>query len=185
MRLGGLQPLIRQMLSPNTEVQRYAVVNVHQPCNSRKDIRIQRNATGALLNRTQSDENRQPLVNAVDICPFQYYCTTALSNFAKLLNTKPKLVQNLITLMDSPLLKVQRQATLALQNLTSEWSIHSLLDSYDSTTEKSQTEIFSIIESGFLHLLIDLLAYDENEEIQCHAISTLHNLAASSEKNKS
>ncbi|KAH8925003.1 hypothetical protein BT69DRAFT_1318550 [Atractiella rhizophila] len=44
---------------------------------------------------------------------------------------------------------------------------------------------FSIIESGFLHLLIDLLAYDENKEIQCHAISTLHNLVASSGKNKS
>jgi hypothetical protein len=41
-----------------------------------------------------------------------------------------------------------------------------------------------IIEAGFLHPLIDLLAYDENEEIQCHAISTLRNLAASSEKNK-
>lgn len=32
--------------------------------------------------------------------------------------------------------------------------------------------------------LIDLLAYDDNEEIQCHAISTLRNLAASSESNK-
>lgn len=41
-----------------------------------------------------------------------------------------------------------------------------------------------IIESGFLGPLIDLLAYDENEEIQCHAISTLRNLAASSEGNK-
>lgn len=28
------------------------------------------------------------------------------------------------------------------------------------------------------------MAYDENEEIQCHAISTLRNLAASSEGNK-
>ncbi|KAH8913900.1 ARM repeat-containing protein [Atractiella rhizophila] len=220
-------------------------------------MRLQRNATGALLNRTQSDENRQQLVNAVAISvivglqlsrhEIQYYCTTALSNFAvdgsaffssrpktfsywcitannrkKLLNTKSKLVQNLITLMDSLSLKVQCQAALALRNLTSAWFIHSLLNSYDSTTEKSQTEIvksgglppllrffapsiivptsypllcdlrlhpsvneFSIIESGFLHLLIDLLAYKENEEIQCHAISTLHNLAASSRKNKS
>jgi vacuolar protein 8 len=29
-----------------------------------------------------------------------------------------------------------------------------------------------------------LLSFDENEEVQCHAISTLRNLAASSEKNK-
>lgn len=32
--------------------------------------------------------------------------------------------------------------------------------------------------------MIELLAYDDNEEIQCHAISTLRNLAASSERNK-
>ena len=38
--------------------------------------------------------------------------------------------------------------------------------------------------AGFLQPLIQLLAYEENEEIQCHAISTLRNLAASSEKNK-
>lgn len=41
-----------------------------------------------------------------------------------------------------------------------------------------------IIESGFLQPLIELLSFDENEEVQCHAISTLRNLAASSEKNK-
>jgi vacuolar protein 8 len=41
-----------------------------------------------------------------------------------------------------------------------------------------------IIEAGFLHPLIDLLSFEENEEVQCHAISTLRNLAASSEKNK-
>lgn len=32
--------------------------------------------------------------------------------------------------------------------------------------------------------LIELLSYDDNEEIQCHAISTLRNLAASSERNR-
>lgn len=41
-----------------------------------------------------------------------------------------------------------------------------------------------IIESGFLEPLINLLAFKDNEEVQCHAISTLRNLAASSEKNK-
>ncbi|WAQ90452.1 hypothetical protein PtA15_12A441 [Puccinia triticina] len=41
-----------------------------------------------------------------------------------------------------------------------------------------------IIEANFLNPLIELLAYDKNEEIQSHAISTLRNLAASSEKNK-
>lgn len=41
-----------------------------------------------------------------------------------------------------------------------------------------------IIDAGFLDPLISLLAFKENEEVQCHAISTLRNLAASSEKNK-
>jgi len=41
-----------------------------------------------------------------------------------------------------------------------------------------------IIETGFLNPLISLLSFEENEEVQCHAISTLRNLAASSEKNK-
>ncbi len=41
-----------------------------------------------------------------------------------------------------------------------------------------------IIEAGFLEPLIHLLGFKDNEEVQCHAISTLRNLAASSEKNK-
>lgn len=41
-----------------------------------------------------------------------------------------------------------------------------------------------IIDAGFLHPLIELLSHEDNEEIQCHAISTLRNLAASSERNK-
>lgn len=41
-----------------------------------------------------------------------------------------------------------------------------------------------IIEAGFLRPLVDLLGSTDNEEIQCHAISTLRNLAASSDRNK-
>ncbi|PWN89741.1 ARM repeat-containing protein, partial [Acaromyces ingoldii] len=42
----------------------------------------------------------------------------------------------------------------------------------------------SIVDAGFLPNLIDLLSHQDNGEIQCHAISTLRNLAASSERNK-
>lgn len=282
-----------------------------------KDMRVQRNATGALLNMTHSDENRQQLVAAGAIpvlvsllgssdTDVQYYCTTALSNIAvdadnrrKLQQSEPRLVANLIALMDSPSLKVQCQAALALRNLASDGEYPSLACSgavqYDgrgglssrraaarssecvgeltlprpsspsphhfaprvtnnaspsplsshnpppARAEKYQVEIVKngglpallrllrssflplvlsaaacvrnvsihpanespIIESGFLAPLIDLLAYDENEEVQvrpvelprvrladpsspaqCHAISTLRNLAASSESNK-
>ena len=127
-------------------------------------------------------------------------------------------------LMDSPSLKVQCQAALALRNLASDGqhflpNINLVLILF---SEKYQLEIVKadglqsllrllqstylplilssaacvrnvsihphnespIIESGFLQPLINLLSFKDNEEVQCHAISTLRNLAASSEKNK-
>ncbi|KAI9603985.1 hypothetical protein H4Q26_003595 [Puccinia striiformis f. sp. tritici PST-130] len=225
VRLGGLEPLIRQMLSPNVEVQCNAVgcitnLATHDDNKAKiaksgalvpltrlarsKDTRVQRNATGALLNMTHSDENH-----------VQYYCTTALSNIAvdtanrkRLAQGEPKLVHSLIGLMDSPSLKVQCQAALALRNLASDEKyqieivkcgglpplLRLLRSSFlplilsaaacvrnVSITPQNESPI---IEANFLNPLIELLAYDENEEIQCHAISTLRNLAASSEKNK-
>lgn len=110
--------------------------------------------------------------------------------------------------MDSPSLKVQCQAALALRNLASDEKyqieivrFHGLPPLLRLLRSTFLPLILSaaacvrnvsihpdnespIIEAGFLNPLIDLLAYDENEEIQCHAISTLRNLAASSEKNK-
>jgi vacuolar protein 8 len=41
-----------------------------------------------------------------------------------------------------------------------------------------------IIEAGFLDPLIALLSFEENQEVQCHAASTLRNLATNSDKNK-
>ena len=129
-------------------------------------------------------------------------------NRRKLAQTEPKLVSNLISLMDSPSLKVQCQAALALRNLASDdkyqieiVSKHGLPPLLRLLRSSFLPLILSaaacvrnvsihplnespIIDSGFLQPLIELLAYEENEEIQCHAISTLRNLAASSEKNK-
>lgn len=77
VQLGGLQPLIRQMMSPNVEVQCNAVgcitnLATHEDNKAKiarsgalgpltrlaksKDMRVQRNATGALLNMTHSGE---------------------------------------------------------------------------------------------------------------------------------
>jgi len=129
-------------------------------------------------------------------------------NRRKLAQTEPKLVSNLISLMDSPSLKVQCQAALALRNLASDdkyqidivakhglppllrllrSSFLPLILSAAACVRNVSIHPMNespIIESGFLHPLIELLAYQDNEEIQCHAISTLRNLAASSEKNK-
>lgn len=126
----------------------------------------------------------------------------------KLSQTEPKLVGSLISLMDSPSLKVQCQAALALRNLASDdkYQIdivakHGLQPLLRLLQSSFLPLILSaaacvrnvsihplnespIIEAGFLQPLIELLAYEDNEEIQCHAISTLRNLAASSEKNK-
>ncbi len=75
VHLGGLTPLIRQMLSPNVEVQCNAVgcitnLATHEENKAKiarsgalgpltrlaksRDMRVQRNATGALLNMTHS-----------------------------------------------------------------------------------------------------------------------------------
>ncbi|GAA96338.1 hypothetical protein E5Q_03004 [Mixia osmundae IAM 14324] len=129
-------------------------------------------------------------------------------NRRKLAQSEPKLVHNLIGLMDSPSLKVQCQAALALRNLASDEKyqidivknrgLDALLRLLNSSflplilsaaacvrnVSIHPANESPIIEAGFLHPLIHLLAYDENEEIASHAISTLRNLAASSEKNK-
>lgn len=76
--LGGLPPLIRQMMSPNVEVQCNAVgcitnLATHEDNKAKiarsgalspltrlaksKDMRVQRNATGALLNMTHSGQS--------------------------------------------------------------------------------------------------------------------------------
>lgn len=191
-----------------------------------KDIRVQRNATGALLNMTHSFENRLELVNAgavpvlvsllsSDDADVQYYCTTALLNIAvdelnrkKLAATEPKLVGQLVALMDSPLPRVQCQATLALRNLASDSGYQvdivragGLPHLVQLLTCNHQPLVLAavacirnisihplnealIIEAGFLKPLVALLDYNDLEEIQCHAISTLRNLAASSERNR-
>ena len=110
--------------------------------------------------------------------------------------------------MDSSSPKVQCQAALALRNLASDEKyqldivraagLNSLLrllqSSYLPLILSAVACIRNIsihphnespiIEAGFLKPLVDLLGTTDNEEIQCHAISTLRNLAASSDRNK-
>ncbi|CAG8682291.1 6939_t:CDS:2, partial [Racocetra fulgida] len=129
------------------------------------------------------DENRQQLVNAGAIpvlvsllnspdTDVQYYCTTALSNIAVDEKYQLEIVRSrglppLLRLLQSSFLPLILSSVACIRNI----SIHPLNES-------------PIIDAGFLSPLIQLLAYEENEEIQCHAISTLRNLAASAERNK-
>ena len=130
------------------------------------------------------------------------------SNRKKLAQTESKLVQSLVQLMDSGTPKVQCQAALALRNLASDEKyqleivrarglqplLRLLQSSYLPLILSAVACIRNIsihplnespiIDSGFLKPLVELLGSTDNEEIQCHAISTLRNLAASSDRNK-
>lgn len=129
-------------------------------------------------------------------------------NRRKLAQSDSRLVQYLIQLMDTKSLKVQCQAALALRNLASDEKyqleivqckglsplLRLLKSSFLPLILSSVACIRNIsihpsnespiIDEGFVNPLIELLSYEDNEEIQCHAISTLRNLAASSERNK-
>lgn len=131
------------------------------------------------------------------------------NNRRKLATSEPRLVQSLVNLMDSSSPKVQCQAALALRNLASDEKyqleivranglgplLRLLQSSYLPLILSAVACIRNIsihpmnespiIEAGFLKPLVDLLGSTDNEEIQCHAISTLRNLAASSDRNKS
>jgi len=130
------------------------------------------------------------------------------NNRKKLAQTEGRLVQSLVHLMDSTSPKVQCQAALALRNLASDEryqleivrarGLPSLLRLLQSSylplilsavacirnISIHPSNESPIIDAGFLRPLVDLLGSTENEEIQCHAISTLRNLAASSDRNK-
>lgn len=130
------------------------------------------------------------------------------TNRKRLAQTESRLVQSLVHLMDSSTPKVQCQAALALRNLASDEKyqleivrakglaplLRLLQSSYLPLILSAVACIRNIsihplnespiIDAGFLKPLVDLLGSTDNEEIQCHAISTLRNLAASSDRNK-
>ena len=129
-------------------------------------------------------------------------------NRKRLAQNEGRLVQSLVNLMDSSSPKVQCQAALALRNLASDEKyqleivkakglpplLHLLESAYLPLILSAVACIRNIsihpmnespiIDAGFLKPLVELLGSTDNEEIQCHAISTLRNLAASSDRNK-
>ncbi|KAI0464693.1 Vacuolar protein 8 [Komagataella kurtzmanii] len=129
-------------------------------------------------------------------------------NRKKLASTEPKLISQLVQLMDSTSPRVQCQATLALRNLASDANyqleivraggLPNLVTLLNSTHQPLVLAAVAcirnisihplnealIIDAGFLKPLVSLLDYNDNVEIQCHAVSTLRNLAASSERNR-
>ncbi|KAI7855997.1 armadillo-type protein [Circinella umbellata] len=206
VKLGGLEQLIRQMGSPNVEVQCNAVgciTNLATHEENRQQL-VNAGAIPVLIG----------LLSSPDADVQYYCTTALSNiavdagNRKKLAQTDSRLVQYLIALMETKSLKVQCQAALALRNLASDEKyqleivrckgltplLRLLKSSFLPLILSSVACIRNIsihpanespiIDEGFVNPLIELLSYDDNEEIQCHAISTLRNLAASSERNK-
>ncbi|KAJ2016563.1 Vacuolar protein 8, partial [Coemansia sp. S610] len=192
-----------------------------------KDQRVQRNATGALLNMTHRPELRLMLIEAGSVAVLvdlvvsldeetQYYAITALSNIAVddngrnvLWDTQEELVDMLIKALHRPLkIKIQSQIVLTLRNLAcdSRYQVQIVekggLDALLPLLQSSYTILITstcaclrnlsidsrneapIICSGFLPELVDLIPQADEPDLQCHAISTVRNMAANTGQDK-
>jgi len=203
---GALVPLTRLARSKDIRVQRNAagaLLNMTHSDENRQQL-VNAGAISVLVS----------LLSSADTDVQYYCTTALSNiavdsvNRKKLAQSEPRLVQNLIGLMESGSLKVQCQSALALRNLASDEkyqieivrsnglppllrllrsSFLPLILSAAACVRNVSIHPMNespIIDAGFLHPLIELLSHEENEELQCHAISTLRNLAASSERNK-
>lgn len=203
---GALVPLTRMARSNDLRVQRNAtgaLLNMTHSDENRQQL-VAAGAIPVLVNLLKSSDTDVQYYCTTALSNI----AVDAQNRKRLSSSEPKLVHSLVALMDSQSLKVQCQAALALRNLASDEKyqvdivkadgLQPLLRLLNSTylplilsaaacvrnvSIHPQNES-PIIEAGFLNPLIDLLSFEENEEVQCHAISTLRNLAASSEKNK-
>ncbi|RFU30065.1 hypothetical protein B7463_g6248, partial [Scytalidium lignicola] len=203
---GALGPLTRLAKSKDMRVQRNATGALLNMTHSDENRQQLVNA-GAIPVLVQ-------LLSSPDVDVQYYCTTALsniavdASNRKKLAQSESRLVQSLVALMDSTSPKVQCQAALALRNLASDEKyqleivrarglpplLRLLQSSYLPLILSAVACIRNIsihplnespiIDAGFLKPLVDLLGSTDNEEIQCHAISTLRNLAASSDRNK-
>lgn len=205
-RSGALVPLTRLAKAKDMRVQRNAtgaLLNMTHSDENRQQL-VDAGAIPvlvALLSSTDSDVQYYCTTALSNIA-------VDAANRKKLAQTEPHLIKSLVTLMDSSSPKVQCQAALALRNLASDEkyqleivrsnglaALYRLLQStYLPLTLSSVACIRNIsihplnespiIDFNFVPPLIDLLVSTDHEEVQCHAASTLRNLAATSERNK-
>ncbi|CCJ30803.1 unnamed protein product [Pneumocystis jirovecii] len=203
---GALNPLIKLAKSRDTRVQRNAsgaLLNMTHSDENRQQL-VNAGAIPTLVS----------LLSSPDVDVQYYCTTALsniavdASNRRMLSQTEPQLVEFLVSLMNSSNPKVQCQAALALRNLASDEEYQLGIvkaNGLPSLLRLLQSSFFPhvlssvacirnisihplnespIIDASFLKPLVKLLSTSTHEEIQCHAISTLRNLAASSERNK-
>ncbi|KAK3995614.1 armadillo-type protein [Cladorrhinum sp. PSN332] len=203
---GALTPLTKLAKSKDMRVQRNAtgaLLNMTHSDENRQEL-VNAGAIPVLVH----------LLSSQDVDVQYYCTTALsniavdATNRQKLAESEERLVKSLVKLMDSSSPKVQCQAALALRNLASDEKYQIEIVQTDGLKPLLQllqssylplilsavacirnisihpNNELPIIEAGFLKPLVDLLGSTDNEEIQCHAISTLRNLAASSDRNK-
>ncbi|THX91754.1 ARM repeat-containing protein [Aureobasidium pullulans] len=205
-RSGALAPLTRLAKSKDMRVQRNAtgaLLNMTHSDDNRQQL-VNAGAIPVLVHLLTSPDTDVQYYCTTALSNI----AVDASNRKRLAQTEPRLVQSLVNLMDGHAPKVQCQAALALRNLASDEKYQleivrngglgpllRLLQSAFLPLILSAVACIRnisihpmnespIIDAGFLKPLVHLLGSTDNEEIQCHAISTLRNLAASSDRNK-
>ncbi|KAG9685385.1 ARM repeat-containing protein, partial [Aureobasidium melanogenum] len=205
-RSGALAPLTRLAKSKDMRVQRNAtgaLLNMTHSDDNRQQL-VNAGAIPVLVHLLTSPDTDVQYYCTTALSNI----AVDSSNRKRLAQTEPRLVQSLVNLMDGHAPKVQCQAALALRNLASDEKYQleivrngglgpllRLLQSAFLPLILSAVACIRnisihpmnespIIDAGFLKPLVHLLGSTDNEEIQCHAISTLRNLAASSDRNK-
>ncbi|KAH3667738.1 hypothetical protein WICMUC_005270 [Wickerhamomyces mucosus] len=205
-RSGALVPLTKLARSKDLRVQRNAtgaLLNMTHSYENRQEL-VNAGAVPVLVSLLSSQD---PDVQYYCTTALSNVAVDE-SNRKKLSQTEPRLVAQLVQLMDSTSPRVQCQATLALRNLASDAGyqleivragglphlVKLLQSSHQPLVLAAVACIRNIsihplnegliIDAGFLKPLVALLDYNDSEEIQCHSVSTLRNLAASSERNR-
>ena len=170
---GAIPVLVQLLSSPDVDVQYYcttALSNIAVDAGNRKRLaQTESRLVQSLVNLMDSSTNRQQESPSPKV---QCQAALALRNLAsdekyQLEIVRAKGLPPLLRLLQSSYLPLILSAVACIRNI----SIHPMNES-------------PIIEAGFLKPLVELLGSTDNEEIQCHAISTLRNLAASSDRNK-
>ena len=205
-RSGALAPLTRLAKSKDMRVQRNAtgaLLNMTHSDDNRQQL-VSAGAIPVLVSLLSSSDTDVQYYCTTALSNI----AVDSANRKRLAQTETRLVQSLVHLMKGQAPKVQCQAALALRNLASDEKyqleivragglpplLQLLQSSYLPLILSAVACIRNIsihpmnespiIDAGFLRPLVDLLGSTDNEEIQCHAISTLRNLAASSDRNK-
>ncbi|KAK2616654.1 Vacuolar protein 8 [Conoideocrella luteorostrata] len=205
-RSGALGPLTRLAKSRDMRVQRNAtgaLLNMTHTEENRQQV-VNAGAIPVLVQLLAS-----PDVDVQYYCTTALSnIAVDASNRRKLASSEPKLVQSLVNLVDSPSHKVQYQAALGLRNLASDEKyqldivranglqplLRLLKSEYMPLREAAVACMRNIsihpmnespiIEADFLNPLVELLGFIQEKAILCHTVSTLRNLAASSDQNK-